>query len=210
MKAPNYDLISPIYDLLKQVVFGQTLYRASAHFCRSIPEGCRLLSVGGGTGRLESELAQQIDYRLVYVESSVKMTEKSRQRTGPEAAEFFVCREMDLPDLPAQDVLFTHFFLDNFSEKDIGPVARRCAARLKTGGLWFVSDFRIAYESRHRFWQKPFLRLMYFFFGLTSGLQSRQIPEIEATIGRLGFRLRARKTFWNGFIFTAVYRKITG
>ena len=85
-RPDGFDRIAPYYDALKRLVFGNAIHRSQAHFLQRLPQGCRLLIIGGGSGEVLS-LLQNVNplCRIWYVEASSKMLSLASSRVLPEA-----------------------------------------------------------------------------------------------------------------------------
>jgi ubiquinone/menaquinone biosynthesis C-methylase UbiE len=203
----NYDHIAPVYDLLSRVVFGRQIEAAQVCLLKFIPPHSRILIVGGGTGWILEKLAEEhgLGLKIDYVESSARMITLSRKRDIKDNTVNFI-------NLPIEkymsenlyDVIITPFIFDNFRLGKIQMVFDKLDARLMRGGMWLHADF-VYDKKKPSLWQKLLLKIMYFFFRLTAGIETQELIAMD------GYFITYLKEFeayhYAGFIRSAVYRK---
>ena len=79
----NFNIISPFYDQLAHLVFGDTLEKATCHFLPTLQPNQKILVMGGGNGQVLLWLdALRIPLEVTYVEISGQMMSNSRKK-GP-------------------------------------------------------------------------------------------------------------------------------
>lgn len=204
----NYDSIAPYYDTLARLVFGNTQLDAEAYYSRGIPNGSRVLIVGGGTGRLlplldaldTSELA------IVYVEQSAKMLAIAQRRTTKHIKVEFVQKSVQEYAANRQfDYIITSFFFDNFSDSTIASLLAHLAKMLKENGKWIQTDFQIPQQFPWSWLAKGLEKCMYTFFQVTSGVQRSHFPDPRLMFMDNSLRLLEECFFYKGMICTALY-----
>ena len=207
----GFDYVAAFYDPLARLVYGRALRRAQqAALDRGLPPGHpRLLIIGGGSGWVLGEVLRRCPRaRIVYLEASPRMLARSRAwlaRHWPQAVgqvEFRLGTEESLSAGEQFDALLTFFFLDLFAPGRLRRIVERLAAVRAPAGAWLLADF----GPPRRWWHQLLLRLMYGFFGLTTGISARQRPPIEAELIRLGLRPTPAGQFFGGMVEASVWQ----
>lgn len=201
----NFNSISPFYDGLERLVFGDTLNRATRYFLGTLSPNDKILILGGGNGHILSWLDElNIPLGVTYVENAAKMMEASR-RKGPfstikvdfvmEDAKLFVSDRIF-------DVVLTPFFLDCFSDAELARHGTRWTGMLRKGGCWIFTDF--VNGSKYQF----MIPLMYGFFRIAARLQTSKLPRYSILFDPEVFRLEGELTYYSGLIATRHYKKL--
>lgn len=207
MRVNSFDMIAGVYDALAHLVFGGAIRRAQLHFIRHLPQGGRVLVIGGGTGWLAEELLNSSSVIITSVESSPAMTARAEKRLArfPGRVEH-ICEPFEKVELNSQyDAVITNFFLDLFTESNLSLVIDRIVASLRPGAIWIITDF----TKGRTWWQRAMLRLMYRFFKITARIQASHLPAWEWLAAKSGYSKRDEKMFYAGFIRTIIGR-VTG
>lgn len=202
----NYDFIAKFYDFLSRRIFGDTLTEAQAILLPHIPEGARVLVVGGGTGKILEGMAASHPggLHVTYVEISSKMIGLARKRNAGKNRVHFVHRPIEqfTPE-GTYDVIITPFLFDNFRKEKAYQIFERLHTWLVPQGLWLYTDFTKDTAKRKH---KILLGLMYLFFGLVSRLETRRLADMRPLFkNRYSPLFQTR--YYSGFIYSAVYRK---
>lgn len=207
----GFDFVAAFYDPLARLVYGPALRRAQqAALAAGLPGGApRVLLIGGGTGWVLGEvLRRRPQARLLYLEASPRMLQRSRewlhrrlpQHTGQ--VEFRLGTEAALHPSEQFEAVLTFFFLDLFEPVRLQRIVAQLRAALAPGGNWLLADFGLP----NVWWHRLLLRLMYGFFGLTTGISARQRPPIEAALRRNGLTPEAAGTFFGRMVEASVWR----
>jgi len=203
MAAVNFDRIAPIYDLLSRLVFGRSIIDAQVHFLNRIPQGSKILILGGGTGWILSEIFEQsAGHEIWYIDSSKNMIARAKKKVeSHQLVHFVVGTEDDLPAI-SFDVVITNFYLDLFDDATLSGAVAKVAAVLRPGGQWLAVDF----VNGSAWWQRVLLRTMYVFFKITCGLPISPLPDWhQALLGSAQVQ-EETQNFYAGFIRSAIYR----
>ncbi len=204
--ASNYDNSAGFYDGLSRIVSGKALVNAQVYLLPFIPERAKILIVGGGTGWILEEIAKvhPSGLNITYVEISAKMTALSRKRTTGNNAVAFINDAIENVSLGADyDVVITPFLFDNFTEETLPGLFGHIHSSLKPQGLWLCTDYQVT----GKLWQKPLLKMMYWFFKILCGIDTTTLPDIEAQFSKYGYKKKSAKTFFADFIISAQYQK---
>ncbi|OWP63219.1 SAM-dependent methyltransferase [Hymenobacter amundsenii] len=215
MPAPlpdsGFDYVAAFYDPFSRLVYGRALQRAQqAALDRGLPpDQPRLLIIGGGSGWVLGEvLRRRPQARIVYLEASPRMLDRSRAylaRHYPQAANqvnFRLGTEESLGSEEQFGGLITFFFLDLFEPARLRHIMARLGAVRKPGGPWLLADF----GPPRTWWHRLLLKLMYSFFGLITGISGRRLPPIEAELARLGLHPEPAGQFYGGMVEASVWR----
>lgn len=194
----DFNAIAPVYDFLKRLVFGQSIFWAAASHLNLITENCRVLVLGGGTGYILPHIrAKQIDY----VELSSKMLALAKERVCPSPITFYCQSFETFESTHSYDIVVCEFFLDLFDQHSLGMTLLKIKELLSPGGNLIVTDF----EKGNRFWKISLSALMHLFFRLTANLQSRSLSSIHEVILKNGFICHKETLVFYDFIFSRAY-----
>jgi ubiquinone/menaquinone biosynthesis C-methylase UbiE len=205
----NYDHIAGFYDLMSSVIYGRSIVRAQVCLIPFIAEQSRILIVGGGTGWILEEIASQYPHGLEidYIESSARMISLSRKRHTGSNTVHLIHQSIENHTIEKPyDVIITPFVLDNFSSEKIGPVYNKLDSGLKRNGLWLYADFVYDKEAKP-LWQALLLKVMYFFFHITTGIETRELIPMDDYF-RVSYHPEYQARHYFAFIHSIVYRKL--
>ncbi|WP_165903877.1 class I SAM-dependent methyltransferase [Hymenobacter gummosus] len=205
MPAPDFDSVARYYDALAGLVFGPRLLAAQRlALARGLPdEAARVLFIGGGTGRVLPELLQAGRAgQVLYLEASAEMLARAAQHlaaTAPELlarVEFRHGTEAALRPDEQFDAVLAFFLFDLFPAPELHALLQRLQPHTHARTRWLVADFAPPRQS----WQRGLQWLMYRFFGLTSGVAGRQLPDIAGALARLGLRPQWQQRLSGGLV----------
>ena len=195
----DFDLIAPIYKLLSRIVFGEALIKAQCHFLKLLPSNSSVLILGGGDGRLLSQLDKSM--RVDFVELSEKMMKLARQQSYNCEVNFIQGDENSLNG--NYDIVITPFVLDCFEELHLKQVIAKLDKALKVNGLWVCTDFN---ANDNRVFSKLLISFMIFFFRVMSNLESNKLLNFFDVLGQK-YTSADIKHFKGGLIRTEVFYK---
>ncbi|GHN00467.1 hypothetical protein WSM22_19560 [Cytophagales bacterium WSM2-2] len=203
MKLNGFDKIAAIYDRLAKLVFGRSIIHSQTYFLNRIPDDAKVLILGGGSGQLLTELFKiKPGIEVCYIEASSKMISLSGRRVEEgQRIKFIHGTEDNIPEGTRFDVIVTAFFLDLFSNESLRGVLMKITKSHATPCLWIVADF-----VNQKRWHASMLRVMYFFFRITSGVELKRLPEWERLIIESGGRELKSELFYNRFIKAALFQ----
>lgn len=216
MRQPvSFHRVAAFYDLLANLVFGNSIRKAQRRYLTEIREGSEVLIVGGGTGWILKDLLHLRNCRIIYLETASSMRKRAEQHYRKLKKRFlsrgseviFVQGSVSaLPADSAYDVVITFFLLDLYAPATARQLMISLKARLKPDGLWLFSDFEKSPHWVKTLWQRPLLWLMYRFFRLTTNLQNDELPDFRQLFHSLAFREVKQAYYYGRFIRTAVYQ----
>lgn len=200
--ASGFDRLAASYDGLAAVVSGNQIKKSQVHFLHRIPDGSRILMLGGGTGwLLPNMLTDKFACELWYIDISARMIkEASARHIGNNKVHFIRGTDADIPVNIKFDIVITNFYLDLFSEREVERIVRKIIPLLSHGAVWIATDF----VDQGKWWQKVLLQLMYHFFRSTCGIEARSLPG-WVRIMSAHMRRSESECFLSGFIISAVY-----
>lgn len=204
----GFNWVTPVYDWLAGLVFGQRLQQAQVTHLDKIPVGASVLIVGGGTGwLLEQVLTRCRPARVVYLDTSNRMLARASRRVlnlpGAAPVAFQVGDESTLPPDQPFDVVITPFVLDLYTEPTLAnQMIPRLRRTLKPGGLWLITDF----VSTNVGWQKVLVWSMIRFFRLTAGIETKQLADWQKLLCEAGLLRLVWQPAVSGMVSAEVYR----
>ena len=206
--ATNYDKIAGSYDLISRIIFGKNLVEAQVCLLPQIPANSRVLIVGGGTGWIVEEIAKVHQQGLIieYIDSSAKMIALSKKKNCGSNQINFIQQAAENYDTDRKfDIVLTPFFFDNFQANKIQNIFAKLDGFLKSDGLWLYVDF-VYDKKKGRLWQKMLLKLMYFFFRVTSNIETRELVDMRPFFSQ-SYDRTIEISHYHKFIKSIVYKK---
>jgi SAM-dependent methyltransferase len=208
----NADRIARSYRWLEYAAFGLALEHARFDFLPCAAEARRVLILGEGDGRFLARLLGCNPHAgVVVIESSASMLQLARQRVPASERTRVELHQMDAvtDTLPggAFDVAVTHFFLDVLNGRDAEAVIRKVSAQLAPGACWLVSEFQEPAGGLPLLHARLWLRAMYGFFSITTGLRASQLPPYRDLLERAGLKEIKHRERRLGLIRSQVWRK---
>jgi SAM-dependent methyltransferase len=196
----NCDRIARAYRWLEYAAFGRALERRRFRFLAEVAGARRALLLGDGDGRfLAKLLAQNSALAVDSIDASARMLELARARAGGDRVTYIHADALSVP-LAEYDLIVTHFFLDCLDACQMESLAARVSAAAKPGALWLVSEFR---EPR---WARLYLRGLYLFFRLTTGLKTQRLVDHRPVLARHGFRVVKEETSRAGLLASELWK----
>lgn len=194
----NCDPIARWYRWIEYAGFGRALERRREALLEHVADARNVLALGDGDGRALAALLRVNRAAIVdTVDLSERMLKLARARAGSERVKYHRgdALEMPLPDA-AYDLIVTHFFLDCFAEPELDRLVERVARTARADARWVVSDFR-----------RPgwLVGMLYLFFRMTTGLQTRRLVDYRPMLQRQGFHLAREQRAWRGHLASELW-----
>jgi ubiquinone/menaquinone biosynthesis C-methylase UbiE len=205
---PDFNVVARPYDFMSRLVFGNALVESQVSLLKHIPANSRILIVGGGTGWILEAIAKIHDagLEITYVEVASSMIALSQKRNTGQNKVIFIHKPIeDYQTNKPFDVIITPFFFDLFTENKVKTLFHGLDQQLKTGGLWFYTDF-IPEKYQTRLWQKMLLKAMYLFFGILSKVEARQLTDMDQYFEPKYVTVN-QNWFYGNFIRSNIYKK---
>ncbi|HEY5824352.1 MAG TPA: class I SAM-dependent methyltransferase [Cyclobacteriaceae bacterium] len=198
----GYNRIAGIYDGLARIVFGKSMIQSQTIFLDQLQNCKSILVLGGGTGWWLSDLLKKSPHlNITFVDSSSEMIRRAKMKLElSHHVDFIHGTVEDLQEERKFDGVVLFYFLDLFSEKDLEMVLQRIKVKIIPNSIWLVSDF-----VNKKKWHAVFLKLMYTFFRLTTGSNSKQLPDWQGQLDKAGLVKVKDDNFYKGFILATLY-----
>jgi ubiquinone/menaquinone biosynthesis C-methylase UbiE len=198
------------YRWIEYAAFGRALERRRFAFLPRTAGAGRILTLGEGDGRtVERLLAIAPQARIEAVELSAEMIDLAQRRAGDSGRVSFQYGNALTYRWPAEwfDAVVTNFFLDCFTEAELGPLVRHLAATLKPEGIWIVGEFAIPPRGWRRLHARLWIWTMYRFFGIATGLRARRLPAIARLMREAGMTRVEYEEERAGLMVSEVWRR---
>jgi ubiquinone/menaquinone biosynthesis C-methylase UbiE len=198
----NCDRIAGLYRWLECFAFGGALERRRGAFLGQLANARRVLVVGDGDGRALEELLKAAPFATVdYVDSSGEMLALARERSGNDRVTYHHADVLTLA-LPhgEYDAIVTHFFLDCLNDEDAAALVARVAAAARPDARWLISEFQQASP-----WTSIFVRALYLFFRMTTGLRTNRVVDYRALLAGRDFHLVRKESAWRGLLLSELW-----
>lgn len=199
-----YKYIAPVYSWLEKIVFGRALSRSRRYGLDKVREGSKVLILGGGSGEVLKYLS---DCEIDYVENSESMIFRTSRKVEDQIVHFHHLPFSEYRSSIQYDHIICQYFMDIFEEEELleimGHIGQLSAEHTKL----HLADFRITARGSGVWWQKPLVKLMYFFFRITTGLKTRELPSIEEIMKRSGYAEMEGRSWMNGLVFASVWSR---
>ena len=205
----NFDRVAPHYRWLETLAFGNQLQEARTAFVREIPSPRRVLILGEGNGRFVAEFVRAHPAAAVdCIEASERMIALAQQRVNGAQVHFVHANVRDtVLEAGTYDLIVTHFFLDCFAGAELCEVVEKLAAAATDNASWLLADFRLPSPGWRRFYASLWIRAMYLFFRLTSGLQTRRLDDPSPLLRESGFECVRQQQSRFGMIKSELWRR---
>ena len=201
----EFDRIAPFYDGLARLVFGNRIRMAQREFLHEIPDGSKVLILGGGTGHVLRELVfSKPACRVWYVETSEAMLNRAKRHAGPgdQRRIFIHGSQDDLPLSVSYDVVIMQFYLDMFTVETMNSVIAKLKTSLHHDSILIVADF-----VNTTWWHGAMLRMMYKFFKAIARINASRLNDWNGVLKGQGFSDEATRYYYRGFIKASLYRR---
>lgn len=202
--AKGFNLLAPVYSGLSKLIFGKSIERAQLHFLDCIDSTHHVLFLGGGSGEVLHALVRKYPaVKIDYIDLSPNMIELAKRKTGSSSSVNFITgTEQNIPDRD-YSVVITNFYLDLFSNERLNEVIDIIKPRLADNVTWLATDF-----ISEKAWHRIFLKIMYVFFKIVTGIQANSLPDWQSALSNAGFREFTSRKFYGGFIKSSVYKRV--
>lgn len=198
------------YRWIEYAAFGRALERRRFAFLPRLAGAWRILVLGEGDGRTAARLLVVApNAEIDVLEFSPEMIALAKQRTGNSPRVTFRCANALTECWPENhyDAIITNFFLDCFTTTEVRNLIRRLTSVLKPGGIWLIAEFDIPADGWRRIHAHLWIWTMYRFFGITTGLRARELPEIEKPLREAGMTRMEQQQERAGLMISEVWRR---
>jgi ubiquinone/menaquinone biosynthesis C-methylase UbiE len=209
----SFDRLAPHYTWLEKVLAGNKLQLCRTAFLERMANAKSILLLGEGHGRfLPALLRANATARILCLDQSARMLKLAHDRLlarglNTATISFEVQDIFEFQTAQTFDAIATHFFLDCFTEDQLGILVRKTTGLLRIGGIWNVADFQVPNGffrgARARF----VLALAYAFFRFATRLPGRRIVNPSPYMEDSGLRRIARKEFNFSLLYSELWEK---
>ena len=188
----NADRLAPFYRWFEYVAFGRALERCRFTQLESLGEERRVLIFGEGDGRFLERLVKQAPNALIDAfESSGEMIALAAGRLSEMErirVRFYAQNAVESQfQEDCYDLVVTNFFLDCLTSDEAQALVEKVTAALKPGGCWIIGEFAKPAGGFGRLHAAVWLRAMYLFFRVTTGLRVAEVPGYQKMLNAAGF-----------------------
>lgn len=208
----GFDRITGIYDVMACFFSFDRINKSQLAFLSPLSTQKTALILGGGTGYfLQQLLKQNTSIQVTYVDVSPKMIAYSRkriQKNRPQDIErvSFICAAVEDLDWQSYDLIVCNYILDLFDNATVEKLAKKFKHNLNPEGFLYVTDFQIPENNKFLKWSTTLgLKILYKFFGYTTQLHTKQLPEIDRLLKEQGFSISESKSFLCGILMCQLY-----
>lgn len=211
----GFDLLARPYRTLEYLAFRRTLEKQRFAFLAHANNARRALILGEGDGRFVCEFAKRnTEVTIDCIDASSNMIAVAQERVRksdiarPERIRFLHRNALTGVNTGLRyDLIVTHFFLDCFSDSDAGQIVAAVHETCAPAATWLIAEFQQP-ESGWRKWHaRAWLRTMYLFFGLATGLETRHLPKYNARLLAAGFRLCGRELAFADLVSSELWKR---
>jgi ubiquinone/menaquinone biosynthesis C-methylase UbiE len=210
----NCDPIARWYRWLEYLGFGGALERRRCAFLAEVSNARRILALGDGDGRFLARLVERMnpETEIDYIDLSRRMLELARRRieaSGHAHPVTFLQADALAVALPSAeyDLIVTHFFLDCFNETEASKLVHRVSHATFPHARWLISEFRQPEGGWRSAWAWLWLRVLYLFFRVTTGLKTRRLINHHPLLMQAGFRLSRTETARCGSLVSELWAR---
>ena len=191
------DRLAPFYRTMEFLSAGRKLQRCRMEFLGKIPTPRAILLAGEGHGRFLPECARQFPTaRITVIDSSARMLEIARSKTDSDRIEYIHADLLEWDGTPgAFDLIVTNFFLDCFGSDELAAVVLKLATLATPSADWLLADFEIPPNGPARLRGRLIIGLLYQFFGIATGLQTRTLVPPDDYLAIAGFTRHRRRNY---------------
>jgi SAM-dependent methyltransferase len=206
----NCDRIARWYRWLEYATCGRALERRRLRYLDAVTDAKRVLMLGEGDGRFLGAFVQRSQQSSVdSVEISLEMMRLAKCRAENGGRVVFHCADARLFSFPegAYDLIATHFFLDCFSTEDSAALITRIAYAAAPKAEWLISEFHQPANGLAHYWTGILIRACYFGFRLTTGLETKRLPEYREALKANGFRRMRAELASGGLLISELWER---
>jgi SAM-dependent methyltransferase len=172
----------------------------------------RALVYGDGDGRFLAQLLRRAPgLQVTAVDASARMLQVAAHRLPPGASVALVHADA-LGFQPSRepsgyDLIVSHFFLDCFSDDELGCLLERVNAAAAKSAVWVVSDFAVPQAAIARVLGRWIIRSLYHGFRLLTGLETCRLPDHGTVLRQGGWRLEDRRQRLCGLLISERWQR---
>ncbi|MEB2784611.1 class I SAM-dependent methyltransferase [Algoriphagus persicinus] len=195
----HYSFLTPIYNRLTKLVFGDQLMLAKSHFAENLSNK-KVLIIGGGDGLDYSGFQEQLVGE--YWELSKSMLDKAKIKLGESKLTFHL-GGFQAEKRKVFDEVWLHFVLDTMLDEEIVSLLGEIRKSVKPEGKIYLADFFAPKNSYQRFLN----RSMITFFRIVTKHKRATIPDYEEILFGENWKKNSEKEFLEGWVKAQLWVK---
>jgi ubiquinone/menaquinone biosynthesis C-methylase UbiE len=205
----NCDPIARWYRWLEYVGFGRELERRRLALLPEVAAARRVLVLGEGDGRFLVRLVEQNRGAAIdYLDLSDRMLGLARRRASSDQVTYHQGDALTFP-LPVgeYDLVVTNFFLDCFEESDAASLVERVAVAARPWARWLIAEFRQPERGWQALWARQWVRSLYLFFRVTTGLKTTRLVDHHPLLRKHRFRMERAEAAFYGLLVSELWTR---
>jgi ubiquinone/menaquinone biosynthesis C-methylase UbiE len=206
----NCDRIAVWYRWLEYLTFGRALERRRREYLDEAATARSVLILGDGDGRFTAEFVNRNGTAIVdSVDLSPRMLALARKRTLD--ARYLQLWQGDALaiELPRKyDLIVSHFFLDCFVDRDLASLVARISNAACPRARWIVSEFCLPTGGIRRRAASLWIKTMYWFFWIATGLEVSRLPDYSTVFALHGFRRVRHVAAAGGLLVSELFERV--
>ncbi len=205
----NCDRIARWYRWLEYLTFGRALERRRREYLDEAATARSVLILGDGDGRFTVEFLDRNRTAIVdSIDLSPRMLTLARERTlGTRRLHLWQgdARTIELPR--KYDLIVSHFFLDCFVDRDLELLVARISNAASPQARWLVSEFSLPSGGIWLPAASLWIKTMYWFFRIATGLEARRLPDYSTIFALHGFRRVRHVAAAGGLLISELFER---
>jgi hypothetical protein len=173
-----------------------------------LPDEGVIWIIGTGSGAFLKTLESKCHF--VSIDPSHKMTRLARKNLWHLDVHYVQNRhdQLNFRELPAPDVIVCPFFLQLLQSKDFLKWHKDLRYHFpKQMTYWLYTDFEIPQSNLHRFWQWPYLYVMFIFLWITTGKPVFRLSDWPKILQSINYQCIESKSFAHGLVWMRVFQQ---
>ena len=204
----GFNLISPIYDLTKEIVFQNKIDTTQHYFLNQVPLSGNQLIIGGGTGKYLIEVLNHKNInKIVYLDISDRMIRSAQKKLlqySPNLQHkvtFVTDSFLDFEFSSSFNNIHTPFILDCLNKEDLNAFLKKIKLLLDKKGTLYFSDFC---NKNTDFSYQLIIRLLYTGFNPFINSGDTSLPDFKHFFSIHHFKLLNEKYLFDGKMQTSI------
>lgn len=203
-RSISFDRIAPFYRAIEGIFAAGFLQRSRLAFLDEISKPVHALFVGEGNGRCLAEFVKSHPHAhftcLDASSAMLKLAEKRVAKLQTGSVDFVHTDLLAWRTDQKFDLIVSHYFLDCFDAEGLAKVIPHLAAVATPDARWLIADFHQPPTGMRKGFAAFLLTALYRFFGLATGLATRQLVAPDPFLHQAGFQKIRRRSFACGLI----------
>jgi hypothetical protein len=205
----SYNKIAPIYSIISRLAFGLAIEKIQKQLIQHLPTTGNLLILGGGNGNILPLIYLRApEINIEYLEASSSMIKSAKLKAPKNQKIIFTHTDQFEIAKSNADLIYSSFFWDLFSEKDIRDNLQIIEKQLSLKPTWFVADFIINKNTKFQFFRKFQMKVTILFFRIFTDYKLKTLPDIFTSFDERKYNTLKNSTIRGNFIAYKVLEKL--